>query len=66
MGEFEVTIRVYRELRGPLPSWRADHVELRRVGGQPGGQQALCEAAANGVATDSCAWPSAGEDYRPE
>lgn len=28
----------------------ADYLELRRIGGQPGGQQALCEAAADGVA----------------
>jgi hypothetical protein len=29
--------KLYCELQGPLPSWLADHVELRRVGGQPGG-----------------------------
>jgi hypothetical protein len=26
--------KFYCELRGPLPPWRADHVELRRVGGE--------------------------------
>jgi hypothetical protein len=51
---------------GPLPPRRADHLEFRRVAGQPGGQQALCEAAADGVAAGSRAWASAGEDVRPE
>ena len=42
------------------------HLELRRIGGQPGGQQALCEAAADGMAAGSRACPSTGEDGDPE
>jgi D-alanyl-D-alanine carboxypeptidase len=64
MSSSFTTLTAYAQAIGSRTRFYQD--ELRRVAGQPGGEQALCEAAADVVATNSRAGPSAGEDGRPE
>jgi len=42
------------ELRGALPLWRGDLERVRGVGGQPSGEQAHGQEAADALDTEGC------------